>query len=141
MICYEQGLIALDDPLSKFIPNIRRDEGLRRRLVGRTCHCPPSEPIKIWHLLTHTSGLTYGWLFDHPVDAMIARLGRGEAPPDLDLAGCCSRLAEMPLRCQPGTEWNYSTATDVLGRVVEVATGQVARRVPGRARARSARHE
>ena len=47
-----------------------------------------------------------------------------EAPRDLDLAGCCRRLAEMPLRCQPGTEWNYSTATDVLGRVVEVVSGK-----------------
>ena len=75
--------------------------------------------------MTHTGGLTYGWMYSHPVDAMYRSAGfEWDAPRDLDLAGCCSRLAEIPLRCQPGTEWNYSMATDVLGRVVEVATGQ-----------------
>ncbi len=124
MICYEEGLIALDDPLSKFIPEF----GETRVFVGGSSAQPVTVPmlgpIKIWHLLTHTAGLTYGWMFNHPVDAMYRSAGfEVEPPADLDLAGCCSRLARIPLRCQPGTEWNYSVATDVLGRVVEVATG------------------
>ncbi len=125
MICYEEGLIALDDPLSKFIPEF----GETRVFAGGSSVRPVTvrmlEPIRIWHLMTHTAGLTYGWMFNHPVDAMYRSAGFEWDPPSgLDLAGCCRRLAQLPLRCQPGTEWNYSTATDVLGRVVETASGQ-----------------
>ena len=125
MICYERGLIALDDPLSKFIPEFAETRVFTGGSSVEPVTVPVSEPITIWHLMTHTSGLTYGWLFDHPVDAMYRAAGfEWEAPRGLDLAACCSRLAQLPLRCQPGAEWNYSMATDVLGRVVEVATGQ-----------------
>lgn len=125
MICYEEGLIALDDPLSKFIPEF----GDIRVFAGgspiQPVTVPTSEPIRIWHLMTHTAGLTYGWMSNHPVDAMYRSAGfEWDPPPGLDLAACCSRLAQIPLRCQPGSQWNYSMATDVLGRVVEVATGQ-----------------
>jgi len=125
MICYEEGLIALDDPVSNFIP----DFGETRVFTGgssfRPITVPTIEPIKIWHLMTHTAGLTYGWMFNHPVDAMYRSAGfEWGTPSDTDLAGCCERWARLPLRCQPGTEWNYSVATDVLGRVVEVVSGQ-----------------
>ena len=125
MICYEEGLIALDDPLSKFIPEFAETRVFAGGSSFQPVTVPILEPIKLWHLMTHTGGLTYGWMYSHPVDAMYRSAGfEWDAPRDLDLAGCCSRLAEIPLRCQPGTEWNYSMATDVLGRVVEVATGQ-----------------
>ncbi len=125
MICYEEGLLALDDPLSKFIPEFGEARVFAGGSSVRPVTVPMSEPIKIWHLMTHTAGLTYGWMFNHPVDAMYRAAGFEWHPPSgLDLTGCCSRLAQIPLRCQPGTEWNYSMATDVLGRVVEVATGQ-----------------
>jgi CubicO group peptidase (beta-lactamase class C family) len=124
MICYEEGLIALDDPLSKFIPEFGETRVFAGGSSVQPITVPMSEPIKIWHLMTHTAGLTYGWMFNHPVDAMYRSAGfEWEQPPGLDLADCCRRLAQLPLRCQPGTEWNYSMATDVLGRVVEVATG------------------
>jgi CubicO group peptidase (beta-lactamase class C family) len=125
MICYEEGLIALDDPLSKFIPEFAETRVFTGGSSFRPVTAPMSEPINIWHLMTHTSGLTYGWMHNHPVDAMYrAASFEWDTPPDIDLAGCCSRLARLPLRCQPGTEWNYSVATDVLGRVVEVASGK-----------------
>jgi CubicO group peptidase (beta-lactamase class C family) len=125
MICCEQGLIALDDPLSKFIPEFGETRVFAGGSSLRPVTVPMSEPIRIWHLMTHTAGLTYGWMFRHPVDAMYRSAGFEWDPPvGLDLAGCCSRLAQIPLRCQPGTEWNYSMATDVLGRVVEIASGQ-----------------
>jgi CubicO group peptidase (beta-lactamase class C family) len=125
MICYEEGLFALDDPLSKFIPEF----GDTRVFAGGSPSEPATDavagPIRLWHLMTHTAGLTYGWMFNHPVDAMYRSAGFVWEPPrDLDLAGCCSVLASLPLRCQPGIEWNYSVATDVLGRVVEVVSGQ-----------------
>jgi CubicO group peptidase (beta-lactamase class C family) len=86
---------------------------------------PMVEQLRIWHLLTHTSGLTYGFHNAHPVDAMY-RAGGFEwgNPPGEDLAQICDRFASFPLLFQPGTEWNYGVSTDVLGRVVEVASGQ-----------------
>jgi CubicO group peptidase (beta-lactamase class C family) len=85
---------------------------------------PATEPVRIWHLLTHTSGLTYGFHHAHPVDAMYRERGfEWGTPPGTDLAGACDVLASLPLLFQPGREWNYSMSTDVLGRVVEVASG------------------
>ncbi|MGA3351704.1 MAG: serine hydrolase domain-containing protein [Acidimicrobiales bacterium] len=125
MTCYEQGLIALDDPVSKFIPEFAETRVFSGGSSFRPVTVPMSEPMRIWHLLTHTAGLTYGWMYNHPVDAIYRSAGfEWDAPPDLDLAECCRRLARLPLLCQPGTAWNYSVATDILGRVVEVATGQ-----------------
>jgi CubicO group peptidase (beta-lactamase class C family) len=79
----------------------------------------------MWHLLTHTSGLTYGFHRAHAVDAMYRDAGfEWGMPPGLDLDACCERWAGFPLLFQPGREWNYSVSTDVLGRVVEVLSGQ-----------------
>jgi CubicO group peptidase (beta-lactamase class C family) len=85
---------------------------------------PATEPVRIWHLLTHTSGLTYGFHRAHPVDAQYRALGfEWGVPRKTDLAGCCDLWASAPLLFQPGAEWNYSHGTDVLGRVIEVASG------------------
>ena len=85
---------------------------------------PATEPMRIWHLMTHTSGLTYGFHWTHPVDAMYRNHGfEWGTPPRFDLAACCDAWAGLPLLFQPGSEWNYSVATDVLGRVVEVVSG------------------
>jgi len=125
MTCYEQGLLSLDDPLHKFIPEFAETRVFAGGSSFRPVTVPMSQPITIWHLLTHTAGLSYGWMYNHPVDAIYRAAGfEWETPPGADLESCCSRLARLPLRCQPGSEWNYSVATDVLGRVVEVATGQ-----------------
>ena len=79
----------------------------------------------MWHLLTHTAGLTYGFHHAHPVDAMYRAAGfEWVAPEGRDLAECCDLWAGLPLLFEPGSEWNYSVATDVLGRVVEVVSGQ-----------------
>jgi CubicO group peptidase (beta-lactamase class C family) len=125
MICYEEGLIALDDPLSSFLPEFADTRVFAGGSSFRPITEPALQPIRIWHLMTHTAGLTYGWMFNHPVDAMYRSAGfEWGTPPDTDLAGCCERWAKLPLRCQPGTEWNYSVGTDVLGRVVEVVSGK-----------------
>ena len=128
MICYEEGSIALDDPLSKFIPEFGETRVFAGGSSLRPVTVPMSEPIRIWASMTHTAGLTYGWMFSHPVDAMYRAAGFEWAPPpSLDLAGCCSRLAQIPLRCQPGTEWNYSMATDVLAAWWRSAPGSRSR--------------
>jgi CubicO group peptidase (beta-lactamase class C family) len=84
---------------------------------------PASEPVRIWHLLTHTAGLTYGFHRMHPVDAMYRAAGfdLGLRPGTLEES--CDIWAGLPLLFQPGSEWNYSVSTDVLGRVIEVASG------------------
>jgi CubicO group peptidase (beta-lactamase class C family) len=124
MMLYEEGAFQLKDPVSKFLPSFSD----QRVYVSGPPHAPVTvpavEPMRIWHLLTHTAGLTYGFHHAHPVDAMYRAAGFdfGSAPVDLEEA--CERWASMPLLFEPGTEWNYSVATDVLGRVVEVASGQ-----------------
>jgi CubicO group peptidase (beta-lactamase class C family) len=125
MMLYEEGAFALTDPVSAFIPSFA---GLRVYTGGpdqRPVTVPATEPVRIWHLLTHTSGLTYGFHHVHPVDAMYRGAGyEWGSPRGADLAQACDTWAGLPLLFQPGAEWNYSVATDVLGRVVEVASGQ-----------------
>ena len=78
--------------------------------------------MRIWHLLTHTSGLTYGFHRVHPVDALLRQAGYELSFPDgVTLEQAVDVWARIPLLFEPGTEWNYSLSTDVLGRVVEVA--------------------
>ena len=81
MICHEEGLIALDDPLSKFIPEFGETRVFAGGSSVRPVTVPILEPIKIWHLMTHTAGLTYGWMFNHPVDAMYRSAGFEWDPP------------------------------------------------------------
>jgi CubicO group peptidase (beta-lactamase class C family) len=124
MMLYEEGAFELKDPVSKFIPSFENVQVYRSGSALRPVTEPATEPIRIWHLLTHTSGLTYGFHHAHPVDAMYRAAGyEWGSPPGLDLAGCCDQWASMPLLFQPGREWNYGVSTDVLGRVVEVASG------------------
>ena len=79
----------------------------------------------MWQLFAHTSGLTYGFMQNHPVDALYRQAGFEWGIPDdaKDLAGICDHLAALPLVFQPGTEWQYSMGLDVLGRVIEVVAG------------------
>ena len=124
MLLYEEGAFELKDPVSRFIPAFRDMRVYRSGSALNPATEPASEPVRIWHLLTHTSGLTYGFHHAHPVDAMYRRAGfEWGTPPGADLAACCDAWAELPLVFQPGSEWNYSVSTDVLGRVVEVAAG------------------
>ncbi len=124
MMLYEEGAFELTDPVSRFIGSFAEP---RVYLAGpplAPVTAPARFPIRMWQLLTHTSGLTYGFHYVHPVDAMYRAAGfELGSPPGLDLAGCCDVWASMPLVFEPGTEWNYSVATDVLGRVVEVLSG------------------
>jgi CubicO group peptidase (beta-lactamase class C family) len=125
MMLYEEGAFELTDPVSAFIPSFA---GVRVYAGGpdlRPVTVPATEPVRIWHLLTHTAGLSYGFHRVHPVDAMHRAAGyEWASPAGADLAQACDVWAGIPLLFQPGTEWNYSVATDVLGRVIEVVSGQ-----------------
>ena len=125
MMLYEEGRLALTDPVSAFIPAFQDVRVYAGGSDLRQVTVPAVEPVRIWHLLTHTAGLTYGFQRVHPVDAMYRAAGfEWGTPRGTDLAQACDLWAGFPLLFQPGTEWNYSVATDVLGRVVEVASGQ-----------------
>src|SRR5215472_2413730 len=125
MMLYEEGAFALTDPVAAFIPSF---DGVRVYTGGsdlRPVTVPAAKPVRIWHLMTHTAGLTYGFHRVHPADAMHRAAGFDlDTRPGITLAQACDIWAAIPLLFQPGAEWNYSVATDVLGRVVEVASGQ-----------------
>jgi CubicO group peptidase (beta-lactamase class C family) len=125
MMLYEEGAFELTDPVAAFIPSFG---GIRVYAGGsdlRPVTVPALQPVQIWHLLTHTAGLTYGFHRTHPVDARYRAAGFDWGTPrGLDLAACCDAWAAQPLLFQPGAEWTYSVATDVLGRVIEIASGR-----------------
>jgi CubicO group peptidase (beta-lactamase class C family) len=126
MMLYEEGALQLTDPVSKFIPSFADLRVYTGGSDQNPLTVPAAEPMRVWHLLTHTSGLTYGFHRVHPVDAVYRAAGFDGAggASTLDLAQTCDAWAALPLLFQPGAEWNYGVSTDVLGRVVEVASGQ-----------------
>ncbi|MGD9995406.1 MAG: serine hydrolase domain-containing protein [Ilumatobacteraceae bacterium] len=125
LMLWEEGRFELRDPVSSFLPEFGAQRVWRAGSVTTPFFDPVVEPMQMWHLMTHTAGLTYGFMHAHPVDALYRRAGfEWGVPQDVDLAGICERVAELPLLFQPGCEWNYSFSIDVLGRVIEVLTGQ-----------------
>ena len=125
MMLYEEGAFQLSDPVSHFIPAFADMRVYLGGPAARPVTVPAVSQVTIQHLLTHTSGLTYGFHRVHVVDELYRDAGfEWATPPGKDLAACCDVWASLPLLFQPGAEWNYSVASDVLGRVVEVASGQ-----------------
>jgi CubicO group peptidase (beta-lactamase class C family) len=125
MMLYEEGALQLTDPVSKFIPSFADLRVYAGGSDQNPLTVPATEPMRVWHLLTHTSGLTYGFHRVHTVDAIYRAAGFDPgAPKGMDLAAACDGWASLPLLFEPGAEWNYGVSTDVLGRVVEVASGQ-----------------
>jgi CubicO group peptidase (beta-lactamase class C family) len=125
MLLWEEGLIELTDEVSRFIPSFADVQVFDKGSTLKPFLVPATEPIRIWHLLSHTSGLTYGFLQLHPVDAIYRAAGSDLAnPPGNDLAANCDLWSSLPLKFQPGTQWGYGVSTDVLGRLIEVVSGQ-----------------
>ncbi|TBR14975.1 MAG: class A beta-lactamase-related serine hydrolase, partial [Chitinophagaceae bacterium] len=86
---------------------------------------PSPEPIRVWHLLSHTSGLTAGFMRGSIVDGLYRDAGyEFGAPPHPSIAECVDDWAGLPLLFQPGTAWGYGVSTDVLGRLIEIWSGQ-----------------
>lgn len=125
LMLWEEGRFELNDPVRRYVPSFGEARVWRSGSVTNPVTEPVTEEMRVWHLFTHTAGLTYGFLYAHPVDDLYRRAGyEWGVPPGVDLAGACDTWAAMPLLFQPGREWNYSVATDVLGRVVEVVAGK-----------------
>jgi CubicO group peptidase (beta-lactamase class C family) len=126
MMLVEDGKLRLDDPVAKYIPafagvkvGVEKPGGAGRPELALE---PLTRPITIEDLLRHTSGITYGFYGDSPVRKLYANSDLFDG--DLDNAQFVERLAKLPLAEQPGTRWDYGHSTDVLGRVVEVISGQ-----------------
>ncbi len=126
MTLFEEGKFQLDDPVSRFLPEFGEarlwiegeGEAMKTEAIG--------DAMKIWHLMTHTSGLIYG-------NRSIGPVGDAYQAAGIDFSGsrnigsleAMTKLcASMPLRWRPGTRWEYSVSTDVLGRLVEVVAGK-----------------
>ncbi|MXY17793.1 MAG: beta-lactamase family protein, partial [Acidobacteria bacterium] len=118
MMLVEEGKVALDDPVARFIPEF----GDVMVLTDAGESLAPDRPITIEHLLTHTSGLTYGFFGDSPVDRAYRESDFFTGAAGLD--DFARQAAALPLLASPGERWNYSISTDILGRVIEVASGQ-----------------
>jgi CubicO group peptidase (beta-lactamase class C family) len=125
MMLYEQGRFQLDDPVHRFIPAWRN----LRVFVGGNhpvwASAPMARPMTIRDLLSHTSGLTYGFMERTNVDAAYRKLGVADrARPGYTLQDMINTLSELPLEFSPGTRWNYSVSTDVVGHLIELISGR-----------------
>ena len=124
MMLYEEGALSLFDPVAKFIPSFEDLRVYRHGMAARPSGAGGGDDA-VWHLLTHTSGLTYGFQQANAVDEAYRAAGFFlDPPPDHDLASACDVWAGLPLLFEPGAEWNYSVSADVLGRIVEIVSGQ-----------------
>ena len=124
MILWEEGLFEMHDQVKWFIPSFANQKVFRSGTLTAPRFEPVTEPMEMWHLFTHTAGLTYGFVYSNPVDQMYRNAGfEWGVPRDASLADICDQLAELPLMFQPGTEWAYSMSIDIIGRVVEVLSG------------------
>ncbi len=122
LMLVEQGKLGLDEPLAKYLPAFEKVQVFQELKDGELLLEKPKRPISIRDLLRHTSGLTYGFFGNTPIDLQYRKAD--VLSLDSTLADAAIKLSEIPLLYQPGTRFNYSVSTDVLGRVVEVASGQ-----------------
>lgn len=125
MMLVEEGSVALEDPLSKFAPAFADVEVLEVSDDGSSKAVPAETDITVRHLLTHTSGLNYRFIVREPLARFYvdADVSDGLARTEWDLATQVQKLAGLPLTHQPGAAFTYGLSTDVLGYVVEVASG------------------
>jgi len=132
MMLVEEGCISLQDPVSKFLPNfeLARLQVVHNESIVSSQDCKPVKcPVLIKHLVTHTSGLSYGSsLGDPPSSAteeayqpLIQKTDRKEFQ---DLTAWCDDLTALPLRFQPGENWEYSYSIDIVGRIIEIVSGE-----------------
>ncbi|WP_322796598.1 serine hydrolase domain-containing protein [Tepidiforma sp.] len=122
MQLFEEARFMLNDPVSRVLPSWA---SLRTWVSGDGDEMQtkePARPVTFRHLLSHTAGLTYG-ATNHPVDKVYRRLGIQRGPGET-LASFVEKVAQAPLRYEPGERWMYSLATDVCGALVEVISGQ-----------------
>ena len=121
MMLIEDGHFLLSDPVAKFIPEFA-DQKVGVENNGKLDLVPVKRPMTVQDLLRHTSGITY----DHTGNGLVQQLYQQSRLRSRKITNAehASLVASMPLICQPGTEWNYSRSTDILGRIIEIISGK-----------------
>ena len=121
MMLVEEGRLFISDPLAKFVPDFANAKvGVEKD--GKLELIDAERPITVQDLLRHTSGLTYAFTGVSAVQRLYAKARLGA--PDLTNAQLVAALAKLPLIDQPGTSWDYGHSTDVVGRIIEIVSGQ-----------------
>ncbi|MFJ9656595.1 serine hydrolase domain-containing protein [Streptomyces griseoflavus] len=125
LMLVEEGLLSLDDPVGRHLPAFAEPRVYESGSGDRVRTRPAAGPLLVRHLMTHTAGLTFAFYHAHPVDALYRAAGlESSVAPGQDLAGTTDVYASLPLQFDPGTQWNYSVASNVLGRIIEVVSGR-----------------
>jgi CubicO group peptidase (beta-lactamase class C family) len=124
MMLVEEGLVALDDPVHRFIPQWRDLAVYEAGFLETFRTRRTTRPMRMIDLLRHTSGLTYDFQQRTNVDAAYRKHRLGQVGGPVTLDGMIDGLAKMPLEFSPGDAWNYSVSTDVLGYLVGKISGQ-----------------
>jgi CubicO group peptidase (beta-lactamase class C family) len=121
MMLLEEGYFLLNDPIAKYIPEFS-EQKVGVETNGRLELVPLKRPITIQDLLRHTSGIAY----EHTGNGLVQQLYQQSRVRSRKISNAehAALVASMPLMCQPGTEWNYSRSTDILGRLIEVVSGK-----------------
>ena len=123
LLLFEEGRFALDDPIERWLPQLANRRVLRSGATALDDTEPARCPISFRHLMSHSSGLSYGLL--DPGTVMFKGYNeRKVLNPAVPLSGMIDALADLPLVFHPGTSWEYSVATDVLARLVEILSGK-----------------
>lgn len=120
MTLYDQGKLNLDDKVSKYIPEFAQTM-VYQKVDGQHSTAPQKNEMTIRHLLTHTSGIPYGWEWSY-TDSIYAV--RQHMMQDWSIGEMSKDLATIPLKFQPGTRYNYGLGIDVAGYIVEVVSGK-----------------
>lgn len=120
MSLYDQGKLNLDDKVSKYIPEFL-DTQVYKELDGKHSFEPQKTPLTIRHLLTHTSGIPYGWESSYTDSIYNVRQHMRK---DWTLEEMTKDIATIPLKFQPGTNYNYGLGIDIAGYIVEVVSGE-----------------
>lgn len=123
MLLVDQGHFQLDDAIKKWIPAFGQLRVLRAGATSVDDTVPLERDITIRHLLSHQAGFSHG-VFDPDTLIYSAYAAAGVRKPDSTLEQLMDQMARLPLIYQPGASWQYSMATDVVGRLIEIVTGQ-----------------
>ena len=123
LMLYEEGKFELDDPVEQYIPEFKgmqvaREDGPNGRPITEPAH----HPVTIRELMNHTGGFTYGRFSQSQVDSLYVKAD--VLDPNSTLADMITKLKDIPLRQQPGTQWHYSVSVDIQARLVEILSGK-----------------
>ena len=124
MMLWEEGLFELTDEVARLLPSFADLSVYEKGSTSKPYVVPATEPIRIWHCSSHTSGLTYGFLNTSVVDGIYRAAGYEWGSPSGPIWPLRAMRGRAAVVVPPGSAWGYSVATDVLGRIVEVVSGQ-----------------